>query len=403
MSSLARPTLRRAPAAAAISATVGLALVLALGRRSPAGLTVLCVMPSLVLLSAALLQRAGELYRQGVGHLLALGILALGVSGAAWSLVVAAGLQLFGLALIVGAGGAAAASLSTVRIAREVDGGRTPWQALAGGPTATTTARQRLRRLGPLLAGLLGILVALRLLVLGVTGVVGSNPQGALLMTIVTLGIIVLGPGWALRGTYGRLRRGKEPRFAEPPDDRIVAAHLHDSVLQTLAMIQRSTGDPARMAQLARQEERGLRAWLAGTSEPLDRTTLAGAVRSAAAQVEDEIPGAVVEVLAVGDSPLDREADLMVHAAREAIRNAARHAGPRVEVLVEVDEDGHRQVFIRDRGAGFDVAAVNDDRRGVRDAILGRMDEIGGSTTIDSGPDGTEITLRLEPPSGLAG
>lgn len=171
-----------------------------------------------------------------------------------------------------------------------------------------------------------------------------------------------------------------------------VAAHLHDSVLQTLALIQKNPADAAR---LARSQERDLRAWLYA-GESLDEATVASALRAAAAEIEDAY-GITVDVVAVGDCDYDEDARPIVMAAREATTNAAKHAGvPRVDVYAEITATGI-DVFVRDRGAGFDPAATPEDRLGVRRSIIDRMERHGGRVEIRSAPgEGTEVRLHLD-------
>jgi signal transduction histidine kinase len=191
-----------------------------------------------------------------------------------------------------------------------------------------------------------------------------------------------------------RRRRVREQERAE------MAAHLHDSVLQTLALMQQRADDPREIATLARRQERELRAWLAGRGRVGTDSvtqTLAGALEAAAGEVEatHRVP---VEVVAVGETGLDERGEALVAAAREAMVNAAKHGGPEpVQVFAEA-EDGTLAVYVRDRGPGFDPAAVPADRRGVRDSIVGRMARHGGRATIHATPGtGTEVELVLPP------
>jgi len=176
-----------------------------------------------------------------------------------------------------------------------------------------------------------------------------------------------------------------------------MAAHLHDSVLQTLALIQKSSGDAATVSRLARAQERDLRSWLYA-GEAIDDRSVASALRGAAAEVEDS-HGISVDVVAVGDCPNHETLRPIVAAAREAMTNAAKHAGTgRVDVYAEID-DASVSVFVRDRGAGFDPDAVPEDRLGVRHSIMDRMTRHGGSAEVRSAPgEGTEIRLRLPRP-----
>jgi signal transduction histidine kinase len=174
-----------------------------------------------------------------------------------------------------------------------------------------------------------------------------------------------------------------------------VAAHLHDSVLQTLALVQRST-DPQQVAALARRQERELRAWLAGRPAPGQAARLTPALEAAAVEVEEN-HGVPVEVVVVGDRELDPAAEAVVAAAREAMTNAAKFGGGSVvDVYAECTAE-RLQVFVRDRGPGFDPVAVPADRRGVRESIVGRMERHGGRARITSAAgSGTEVELVLE-------
>jgi signal transduction histidine kinase len=171
-----------------------------------------------------------------------------------------------------------------------------------------------------------------------------------------------------------------------------VAAHLHDSVLQTLALVQKRADDPRAVAHLARRQERELRNWLLGRADSGSGTVRA-ALEASAAEVE-EAHGASVDVVAVGDRELDERGIALVAAAREAMVNAAKHAGGAVSVYAE-SNDEHTKIFVRDRGAGFEPDAVPADRRGIAESIVGRMERHGGRATVHSSPEGTEVELEL--------
>ncbi|MEO3755089.1 PspC domain-containing protein [Streptomyces sp. B6B3] len=186
-----------------------------------------------------------------------------------------------------------------------------------------------------------------------------------------------------------------------------VAAHVHDSVLHTLTLIQRNAEHPREVARLARAQERELRDWLYKSAEreggeqraePEDEArTLAEAVRATAAEVEDH-HGVPIEVVCVGDCPLDEQLAAQLQAAREAMVNAAKYGGENGPVRVFAEVEG-RTVFVsvRDRGPGFDVDAVPADRMGVRESIMGRMRRNGGSARVRSTPgEGTEVELTME-------
>lgn len=240
----------------------------------------------------------------------------------------------------------------------------------------------------------LGLLVAAVVLVTVQGGSLAVARDVTIAVILAVLGLsIVIGP-WVYRLTRELSdERAERVRTQERAD---VAAHLHDSVLQTLALIQKNPGDAAR---LARSQERDLRAWLYA-GESLDDTSVASALRAAAAEVEDAW-NVAVDVVAVGDLDLDADTRPIVQAAREAMTNAAKHAGvPRVDVYAEIAKHGI-DVFVRDRGVGFDLEQAPEDRFGVRGSILDRMERHGGRAEIRSTPgEGTEVRLHLMPGSG---
>lgn len=212
----------------------------------------------------------------------------------------------------------------------------------------------------------------------------------AALLGVAGLAIIV-GP-WIFR-LAGDLtsERAERIRTQERAD---MAAHLHDSVLQTLALIQRNADDGPLVSRLARSQERDLRAWLY-SSGATDDSMLASALRGAAAEVEDTL-GVSVDVVVVGDRAMSDRVRPLVLAAREAMVNAARHAGvDRVDVYAEATPSAI-EVFVRDRGDGFDTEAVAEDRHGVRHSIIDRMRRHGGEARVRSTPgDGTEVRLWM--------
>jgi signal transduction histidine kinase len=212
----------------------------------------------------------------------------------------------------------------------------------------------------------------------------------AALLTVVGLGIVV-GP-WVYRlASDLTAERAERVRTQERAD---VAAHLHDSVLQTLALIQKNAEDGPTVARLARAQERDLRAWLY-SGEATDESTVASALRGVAARVEDA-HGVSVEVVTVGDCAFAEALRPVVNATREAVTNGAKHAGTgHVDVYAEIT-DAAVDVFVRDRGRGFEPDAIAEDRYGVRRSIVDRMERHGGSATIRSAPDeGTEVRLHL--------
>jgi signal transduction histidine kinase len=203
--------------------------------------------------------------------------------------------------------------------------------------------------------------------------------------------LIVVGPMlWRLARERDDERR-ERIRSEERAD---LAARVHDSVLQTLALIQREAGDPRRIATLARRQERELRGWLYPDATRVDGESLSSALEAAAAEIE-ELHGVRVELVRIGDRPLDERLRALVLAAREAMGNAARHSGvDEVAVFAEVGDDGV-SVFVRDRGGGFDPGSVPGDRRGIAESIRARMERVGGSATVTAAPgEGAEVELR---------
>ena len=212
----------------------------------------------------------------------------------------------------------------------------------------------------------------------------------AFLLGFLGIGVI-LGP-WLLRLVADlAAERAERVRTQERAD---VAAHLHDSVLQTLALIQKNASDPTAVARLARSQERDLRSWLYAEASSPD-ASVAAALREVAAEAEDAYDIAV-DVVVVGDGPLTPGLLPLVAAVREAVTNTGKHAGvSHLDVYAEVGADA-AEVFVRDRGVGFVLAEVGEDRHGVRDSIRGRMQRHGGSAEIRTGPgEGTEVRLRM--------
>jgi signal transduction histidine kinase len=236
-------------------------------------------------------------------------------------------------------------------------------------------------------------LAALVLVVAGVVVFVDRNSVGTA-STLLAPGavavavLLVVGP-WAWRVTRERdAERAERVRTEERAD---LAARVHDSVLQTLTLIQKNPDDARR---LARRQERELRAWLYPEREAAGVGTLAGAIEAAAAEIE-ELHGVRVELVRTGDGALDEPRRALVLAAREAMANAARHAGvDEVSVFLDAGDEGVA-LYVRDRGSGFDPEAVATDRRGLADSIRGRMERVGGSASIVSARgEGTEVELR---------
>lgn len=231
----------------------------------------------------------------------------------------------------------------------------------------------------------------------GSTAHLGSVLQAAL---AVLVGIALLAGPYLVRMTQDlseeRLMRIRAQERAE------VAAHVHDSVLHTLTLIQRNAENAGEVRRLARAQERELRNWLykpegTGKEEDEEPGTLAEAVKRNAAEVEDK-HGVPLEVVVVGDCPLDDRLGAQMQAAREAMVNAAKYGGEGGAVQVYAEVEG-RTVFVsvRDRGPGFDLDAIPADRMGVRESIIGRMERNGGTARLRAVPGGgTEVELEME-------
>jgi signal transduction histidine kinase len=237
-----------------------------------------------------------------------------------------------------------------------------------------------------------GILLAALGAVLLLSG--GNAPTTLLAPGAVAGALLLIGGPWVWRLALDQdAERAARIRSEERAD---VAARVHDSVLQTLALIQRHAQEPRRVAALARRQERELRAWLYGAQPLGDEGGSLVAALSAAANDIEELHGVRVELASSGDCPVEEPAGALVLAAREAMTNAAKFAGvEEIDVYAEVTDDAVA-VFVRDRGAGFDRTVVPADRRGLVESIEGRLRRAGGEATIATSPGaGTEVELRV--------
>ncbi len=262
----------------------------------------------------------------------------------------------------------------------------------AAAPAGALTPASRLR---DLYRGGFGIalVVGAALLFLSQVDALGAARDAAFtaIVAIFALALILAPFIWRL-GRSLAAERAERVRSQERAE---MAAHLHDSVLQTLTLMQMRADDPREVAALARRQQRELRAWLAAGSEA-GEDRFAAALRAAAEEVEDAYR-ITVDVVAVGDADLDEPAAALIAATREALTNAAKFAadaGP-VSVYAEVGPE-QIEAFVRDRGPGFDPDRLPEDRRGVRESIVGRMQRHGGTATIVSVPgSGTEVVLSI--------
>ena len=289
--------------------------------------------------------------------------------------------------VLVGAGGAliwrqsAAAvgeSSETAEVSREE-----PAVAGAKEPRSTLISRTGLG---------VALVIAAGIVFLQATGSLSAARNVLLAVLVVAVGLGVIFAPWIARLVRSlSAERSERIRSQERAE---MAAHLHDSVLQTLALMQKRADDPREVAALARRQERELRAWLSGRES--GASGLGPALEAAADEIE-QAHGVPIEVVAVGEVPLDQSVDALVAATREAMQNAAKFGGgSTVDVYAEATPE-RVEVFVRDRGPGFDPAAIPADRRGVRESIIGRMERHGGHALVRAAEGGgTEVELRLE-------
>ena len=286
-----------------------------------------------------------------------------------------------------------AAIVGSTVIASQTDTERAPWSVwtrrLGDDPLRSVLDSQ----IGPwrLAAGIL--LIAVGAGVLLVWNVPLSSLGGALVAVVIG----VAGLGLVIAPLIARLNRqvnAERQELVRSEERAAMAAHLHDSVLQTLALIQRSD-DPAEMNTLARAQERELRNWLFGRPTQPDGQRVEAALAELAARVEQQhnVP---IDVVVVGDTEMDAAALAVTQACGEAMLNAARHAGAaKVSVYVEIEPD-RITAYVTDEGRGFDPAAVGTGHGGIAESIIGRAERAGGTAGIDSRPgEGTETRIEI--------
>ena len=306
--------------------------------------------------------------------------------------------------LVLALAGAALLWAGTRRPARTADAPpyRTRLEPQAGTQTASTPPVEpdAETRILDLYRGGFGValVVGAALLFLTQIDALGAARDAAFtaIVAIFALALILAPFIWRL-GRNLAAERAERVRSQERAE---MGAHLHDSVLQTLTLMQKRANDPREVAALARRQERELRDWLAGDRQQGPEGGgwgFARALRVAAEEVEDAYL-VQIEVVTVGDRALDERGTAVVGAAREALTNAAKFAaeGGPISVYAEVGPDAI-ETFVRDRGPGFDPSRAPADRRGVRESIVGRMQRHGGTATIARVPGaGTEVALRIE-------
>lgn len=259
---------------------------------------------------------------------------------------------------------------------------KAPWLAAITGTDRTATIIRIAAGAAVIVAGVVAFLAG--------QGELDATLDGLLGVVVVIAGIALIGGPWLWRMWRELDVERRERIISQERAD--MAAHLHDSVLQTLALIQKQAHDPRAVVNLARRQERDLRRWLY-EDQVGESTSFSAALKNVAADIEDA-HGVPVEVVTVGDCELDDLRRAVLKAAGEAAVNAAKHSGAdTIDIFAEVEGD-HLEVFVRDRGDGFDLESISDDRLGVRRSIIERMERHGGSAQIRSSPgEGTEVRL----------
>jgi signal transduction histidine kinase len=335
--------------------------------------------------SKAVADRRGIALAAGVSSLLVLALVIASILGAGWLNSVAWSLVVSTVCIVLLWRNAPADEQAVLhRIAEPLVG------------LATGSKRSRL---------VLRVPVAVLLLVIGLVILVSGHAKQAALRPlggaalIVAAIVVVLGPWWLRIARDLVVERQARARAEERAD---MAARVHDSVLQTLALIQRRADDPQRVIQLARAQERELRSWLFDGRAPGDQAalTLAAGVRLIQQEVEAQ-HGVAVEAVTVGDCELDDNLRALLGAAREATVNAVKWSGADVVSVFAEVEPAEVSLFVRDRGQGFDPSAVPADRKGLAESIHARMVRRGGSATVRSvRGEGTEVSLRMPRAAG---
>jgi signal transduction histidine kinase len=329
----------------------------------------------------------------GVGFLTLAGLLVLREIGWWWSDA------LIWPAILAASGAALLFRQSRVMTEPAAEAASTGSQALTAEPGVPARKPRRSGHAG--FAGLyrggfgVALIAGAALIVLSATGALSGAKDAIIIILVVILALaLILAPFWWRLGRNLASERSERIRSQERAE---LAAHLHDSVLQTLTLVQKRAADPREVAQLARRQERELRDWLFAPERAPAGASLATALEEAAVEVEEahRVP---IDVIAVGDAGVGERGEALVAAAREAMVNAAKFAPDAGEVAVYAElSNGRAQVFVRDRGAGFDPDAIPADRKGVRESIVGRMERSGGTARIRStAGTGTEVELEID-------
>lgn len=301
-------------------------------------------------------------------------------------LAAALGLQVTGVRLNWGLIGPAAVVLLGVALA---------WLQLDSLRGDATDRAGRTHRITSLVLGLLLVMAGILALA---AGLVGAQDMwlGLVVAIVILAGVVLVAAPWVIK--LWRDAAAKSSALAVQTERAEIAAHLHDSVLQTLALIQKNADNSAMVARLARAQERDLRQYLYADPTRPDGS-LTDRLQDLAAAIEDN-HGQPIEVVTVGVAT-GPWLDPLLQASREAMLNAVRHAGP-ARVYAEAGPAAV-EIFVKDRGDGFDLDAIPQDRLGIRESVIGRMERAGGTATISTGEGGTEVRLQLPVPEHAAG
>ena len=336
----------------------------------------------------AMTDRRGITLAAAVGSLLILVLVVASIVGASWISNLSWPLVLSAAGLVLIWRNAPADEQETMRRLTEPLGAAGTRLGMAG-PRKKSRTIARAALTGVLLIGGLALLLS------GHDGAELLRPVGGLILVVAAI-MVLLGPWWLRIARDLVVERQARARAEERAD---MASRVHDSVLQTLALIQRNANQPQEVIKLARGQERELRSWLFDGRAPGSVRGAAVTVASGVRLIQQEVEaayGVAVEAITVGDCDLDDNLDAVLAAAREATVNAAKWSGAQVVSLFAEVEPAEVSLFVRDRGCGFDPAAVPGDRKGLAESVRARVTRRGGSATVRSVPgEGTEVSLHM--------
>lgn len=247
-----------------------------------------------------------------------------------------------------------------------------------------------------IIPGVILIVVGLRIMnkIGGIWGAAVPALIGA--MVLIVGALIILAPWWLQTVRDLSSERRERVRIEERAS---MVAHIHDSVLQTLTLIERAAGSEVDVVRLARAQERELRQWLFDPPFDSDSSKAPESFAALLGTIERDVEsdyGVKVELVVVGDCSADEGVRALAAAGREAAINAAKWSGASMVSIFGEVEPATISLFVRDTGSGFDLASVASDRQGIALSIRQRMSQYGGKTSIHSMIGaGTEIQLKM--------